>query len=291
MKKVLIATTICTAMLASCGQNSAEYKKLKAENDSLRIENTKSNAEMDEILGTLNDVEADIQSIRDAENYLNIQQQKGDLNKSNREQIKENMQLISETLKKNKQQISELEEKLKKSGIQSSALRKTISRLSSELDQKANMIVTLQEDLAKKNVRIQELDEMVASLNEDVEDLSTTTAAQSEKLQEQDKQLHTAYYCFGTAKELKDQKILSGSGLFKKGSVLKDGDVNKDYFTQVDIRTTKEIKLYSKDADILTTHPTGSYTLEKDDKDQLTLKITNPKEFWSVSKYLVIQVK
>lgn len=103
MKKVLIATTICTAMLASCGQNSAEYKKLKAENDSLRIENTKSNAEMDEILGTLNDVEADIQSIRDAENYLNIQQQKGDLNKSNREQIKENMQLISETLKKNKQ--------------------------------------------------------------------------------------------------------------------------------------------------------------------------------------------
>ena len=129
------------------------------------------------------------------------------------------MQLISETLKKNKQQISELEEKLKKSGIQSSALRKTISRLSSELDQKANMIVTLQEDLAKKNVRIQELDEMVASLNEDVEDLSTTTAAQSEKLQEQDKQLHTAYYCFGTAKELKDQKILSGGGLFAKSKV------------------------------------------------------------------------
>ena len=36
---------------------------------------------------------------------------------------------------------------------------------------------------------------------------------------------------------------------------------------------------------------TGSYALEKDDKGLLTLKITNPKEFWSVSKYLVIQVK
>ena len=78
---------------------------------SLKIENTRANAEMDEILSTLNEVEADIQSIRDAENYLNIQQQKGDLNKSTRERIKENMQLISETLKKNKQQISELEEK------------------------------------------------------------------------------------------------------------------------------------------------------------------------------------
>lgn len=97
--------------------------------------------------------------------------------------------------------------------------------------------------------------------------------------------------CIRNEERTERPKILSGSGLFKKGSVLKDGDVNKDYFTQVDIRTTKEIKLYSKDADILTTHPTGSYTLEKDDKDQLTLKITNPKEFWSVSKYLVIQVK
>ena len=278
MKKVLIATTICTAMLASCGQNSAEYKKLKAENDSLRIENTKSNAEMDEILGTLNDVEADIQSIRDAENYLNIQQQKGDLNKSNREQIKENMQLISE-----------LEEKLKKSGIQSSALRKTISRLSSELDQKANMIVTLQEDLAKKNVRIQELDEMVASLNEDVEDLSTTTAAQSEKLQEQDKQLHTAYYCFGTAKELKDQKILSGGGLFAKSKVLQSG-FNKDYFISIDIREVKEIPLFAGKAKLKSNHPEGSYEFVKDEDGNMTLKITDEKAFWSLGKYLVIEV-
>ena len=30
MKKVLIATPMCTAMLASCVQNSAEYKKLNA---------------------------------------------------------------------------------------------------------------------------------------------------------------------------------------------------------------------------------------------------------------------
>ena len=34
-----------------------------------------------------------------------------------------------------------------------------------------------------------------------------------------------------------------------------------------------------------------SYTLEKDDKGLLTLKITNPDKFWSISKYLVIQVK
>lgn len=289
MKKLLLACT-CATLLVSCGQNSAEYKKLKAENDSLKIENTKSSSEMNEILSILNDVEADIQSIRDAENYLNIQQQTGgELSKSNREQIKQNMQLISETLKKNKETINQLEDKLKKSGIQSSALKKTINRLSSELDQKATMIVALQEDLAKKNVRIQELDEMVSSLNEDVESLATTAAAQSEKLNEQDKALNTAYYCFGTSKELKDQKILSGGGLFSKSKVLQSG-FNKDYFISVDIREVKEIPLFAAKAKLKSNHPEGSYEFVKDEDGNLTLNITDPRTFWSLGKYLVIEV-
>ena len=289
MKRVVIAACICTAMLASCGQNSADYKKLKAENDSLRIENTKGQAEMDEMLATLNDVEADIQSIRDAENYLNIQQQNGDLAKSNRELLKENMQLISETLKKNKQQLGELQDKLKKSGIQSAALKKTIDRLSSELDQKATMIVALQEDLAKKNVRIQELDEMVSSLNEDVENLATTAKAQSEKIDSQDKALNTAFYCFGTSKELKDQKILSGGGLFSKSKALQSG-FNKDYFISIDIREVKEIPLFAGKAKLKSNHPEGSYEFVKDEDGNLTLKITDTKAFWSLGKYLVIEV-
>lgn len=65
---------------------------------------------------------------------------------------------------------------------------------------------------------------------------------------------------------------------------------NKDYFTQIDIRTDKEIKLYSSKAELLTTHP-GSFELVKDAKEQLVLKITNPNQFWSVSRYLVIQVR
>ena len=276
MKKVLLVC-VCTAMLASCGQNSADYKKLKAENDSLRIENTKNTDELNDMLSTLNDIESDFQSIRDAENYLTIQQQTGgELNQSRRDQIKQNMQLISETLKKNKEQISQLEEKLKKSGIQSSALRKTIDRLSSELDQKATMIVALQEDLA-------------SSLNEDVESLATTAAAQSEKLNAQDKALHTAYYCFGTSKELKEQKILSGGGLFSKSKVLQSG-FNKDYFISIDIREVKEIPLFASKAKLKSNHPEGSYEFVEDEDGNLTLKINDEKAFWSLGKYLVIEV-
>ena len=74
MKKVLVVCA-CAVLLASCGQQSAEYKQLQAENDSLRIENTKHTEELNEMLSTLNDIEADFQSIRDPENFLTIQQQ------------------------------------------------------------------------------------------------------------------------------------------------------------------------------------------------------------------------
>ena len=146
-------------------------------------------------------------------------------------------------------------------------------------------IEELQTELASKNIRIQELDAAVSDLSAAKESLAAENEAKAKTVAEQDKSLNAAWFVFGTKSELKAQKIL------QSGDVLKSADFNKDYFTQIDIRTTKEIKLYSKRAELLTTHPTGSYELVKDDKGQLTLKITNPAEFWSVSRYLVIQVK
>jgi len=66
---------------------------------------------------------------------------------------------------------------------------------------------------------------------------------------------------------------------------------NKSYFTKIDIRNEKQIKLYSKSARLLTTHPSSSYSLTKDANKQYVLNITNPQIFWSTSKYLVILVK
>jgi ABC-type Zn uptake system ZnuABC Zn-binding protein ZnuA len=66
---------------------------------------------------------------------------------------------------------------------------------------------------------------------------------------------------------------------------------NKEYFTKIDIRVDKEIKLYSRDAEIMTAHPASSYTLQRDANKQYVLRITNPDQFWSTSKYLVVLVK
>ncbi len=289
MKKVLIAC-ICTVMLASCGQQSAERKKLQAENDSLKIENAKATSELNDMLATLDDIEAGFQSIKEAENYLAVQQKAGnEMTPGRREQIRENMKIVSETLKKNREQIADLQKKLNQSGTKNQSLQKMIDRLSNELNEKTAQIVALQEDLAKKNVRIQELDDIVSDLNENVEDLSTANAAQSEKINAQDKALHTAYYCFGTSKELKAQNILTKKGLFTKTKVLQDG-FNRDYFITIDIREVTEIPLFAAKAKLQSNHPNGSYEFVKDEDGNVTLKINNPDSFWSLSKYLVIEV-
>ena len=96
--------------------------------------------------------------------------------------------------------------------------------------------------------------------------------------------MNTAWYVFGTKKELTDQRIIEG------GKVLQS-NFNKNYFTKIDIRVDKNIKLYSKSVKILTLHPSSSYTLTRDANKQYELTITNPQIFWSTSKYLVIQVK
>ena len=74
------------------------------------------------------------------------------------------------------------------------------------------------------------------------------------------------------------------------GKVLQS-NFNKEYFTKIDIRVDKEVKLYSRSAKILTAHPASSYTLQRDINKQYVLRITNPQAFWSTSKYLVVLVK
>ena len=292
MKKLAVLI-VCAAVMASCdGLSGGSKDQLKAENDSLLMELTQRNAELDEMMGTFNDISEGFRQINAAESRVDLQRgavSEGSL--SAKQQIATDIEFIQKQMQENKEQIAKLEAMLKSSKNNSTQLKKAVESLTQELVAKTQRIEELQAELASKNIRIQELDAAVTGLSTAKEVLTAENEAKAKTVAEQDKALNTAWFVFGTKKELKDQNILTNTGLFQKKQVLKDGDINKDYFTQVDIRTTKEIKLYSKIADVLNTHPAGSYALEKDDKDQLVLKITNPKDFWSVSRYLVIQVK
>ena len=287
MKKILLFS-VCVALLSSCG-NMGKNDAMKGQNDSLSQVLAQRDAELNGIMEAFNEIQDGFRMINEAENRVDLEAGVVE-GRSNVQKIKDDICFIMEKLDANRKRIAELEEQLKNSRYASSQLKNTIANLNKELLAKTQQIETLQAELASKNIRIAELDDAIVGLTQHMNDLVAENKAQSATVATQDKALNAAWFVFGTSSELKEQKIISKKFLQKK-KVLESDDFNKEYFTQIDIRTDKQIMLYSPEAELLTSHPVGSYEFQKNEKGQLALLITNPNKFWSVSRYLVIEVK
>ena len=290
MKKAITAAIAASVLMIGCTKQSTEVRKLQAENDSLLRVNAQTTADFNEMIQLMNEVEDGFRQIKEAENYLVTQKDaNGEVSLTTREQIKNDMTLVAETLQKNKERLDKLQKQLNQNKNQSAALQKTVTRLQNEIEEKTQLITSLQESLAKRDVRIAELDEAVTNLTGQVEHLTTENEQQKEVLMTQDEALNTVYYALGTNKELKEQKIVEGGGLFSSKKVM-EGEFNKNYFTAVDMRKLHDIPFDSKKAKLLTNHPEGTYELQKDNEGYLTLVITNPDSFWSLSRYLGVEL-
>ncbi len=208
---------------------------------------------------------------------------------SDRQVIMENMAFIQKKLKDNRQHINELQQLLRNARQTSketkAAYEAMVDEFAQQLENKGKEIDKLKEQLAQQNIIIAEQDEQIEQLNENVSDLTTQNQEKERAMADQDKKLHTAWYVYGTKKELREQKIL------ERSDVLKSSNFNKSYFKEIDTRETTTIRLYSDKVDIKTSHPSDSYVIEEDKNEECTLRITNPEKFWSVSKYLVVVVK
>ena len=278
----LIFFALCMLSMTACDNKKSDANADNEKTDSLtRIIAQKDN-EINDMLSTLNEIQEGFRQISAAENRVTLAKDGETTNRAS--QIRNDMNFIAQTMKHNRELIAKLQKQAREGSIAAEQLKTTIENLTSELEERNKEIAVLRDELAQKDVRITELDQTVTTLNEDVAQLRTETQEQSNTISNQDRQIHTAWYVFGTKKELTQNRIL------EKGRVLQS-NFNRNYFTKIDIRVDKEIRLYSKSAKILTSHPASSYTLQQDASKQYVLRITNPEVFWSTSKYLVVQVK
>mgnify|MGYP002623119407 CR=1 FL=1 len=273
----------CLLALVSCN-DGVKQANLAAEQqrDSLNQIIAQKENELSDMMTTLSDIEEGFREITEAQSRVALAKQ-GE-GTSSAQRIRENMQFIQTTMKQNKELINKLKQQLRESSFKSDQLKKLIDNLTQQMEEKDRQLQALREELDRKDIHIAELDEQVADLNTSVNNLTEETTQKTETINTQDKQLHTAWFVFGTKKELKEQNILDD------GEVLRS-NFNKEYFTKIDIRIDKEIKLYSKTARMLTAHPSSAYTLQRDANKQYVLRINDPQLFWSTSKYLVILVK
>lgn len=282
MKKLLLAG-FCIVAFAACTQDKPKADMAAAQQrDSLTQIITQKDNEINDLMSTMNEIEEGFREINEAENRLSLAKEGEGSNRTQR--IRENLQFIQSTMKQNRELIEKMKRQLRESTINGEQLQRTIENLTKQMEEKDKQMQQLRAELDAKDIHIMGLDEKIANLNTNVSNLTTEGNKKTQTINAQDKQIHTAWYVFGTKSELKEQRILDD------GQVLRS-NFNRDYFTKIDIRVDKVIKLYSRTAKMLTSHPAGSYTLQRDANKQYVLRITNPQQFWSTSKYLVILVK
>lgn len=280
--------SICFVSLALLLYGCKEYKApvanspTVAKDDSLQQIISQRDTQINNMMGTMNEIQEGFNEISEAENRVNLIQDDERADKAS--QIKEDIKFIADRMQQNRELIKKLQGQLRDSDFKSQELKKVIANMLRQLDEKDQQLQQLRAELDAKNIHIAELDETISNLNNNVTELKSESDEKSQIINNQETQLNTAWYVFGTRPELKDQRILMGDKVLQQ-------NFNKNYFTKIDIRVTREIKLYSKSARLLTSHPAGSYELTRDNNKMYTLAITNPQLFWSTSKYLVVIVK
>jgi len=274
MKQILLSAVVMS-MLISCGNND-ELEQLQAERDSLlQIANNKDET-INDFIQSFNEIEANLETIKQKENIISLKTH-GDieLDDTTKDKINDDILAIYELMKRNNDKLISLRKKLRKANIKASEFEKMIQRMTEQLEAKTEEINTLKNDLARLNIDIENLNLKIANLNSDVDTLLADSEVKDELIEVQDQKLNTAYYVFGSKKELKKNNVITSEGGFigigRMQKLMEN--FNKDYFQTIDIRSTTSIPLLTKKAELITSHPANSYYFAGNEQiDSLVIK-------------------
>jgi DNA repair exonuclease SbcCD ATPase subunit len=270
----------------ACNTDELENKIAELEAEKIEANNALDGKEeiIVDFIGSMNEIEENLAKIKERENIITARFDKGnvEMNNSMKNQIMEDIDLINQLLLDNKDKMAALNAKFHKSEKESNL----------KIQELETMIKSLANRMKEKDAEISGLHEKLAEANKQLMVLFEEYNNRIEELGDKEDKLNTAYYCYGTAKELKEKGIITKSGGFIgiwKSAKLLD-DFNKEYFTKIDISLINEIDLMSKKVKVVTNHPTNSYKVEGEDGSAEKLIILDSEAFWSSSKYLVMVV-
>lgn len=287
MKRILIALLIIP-FFVSCNQK--ELEQLRTQNEQLTEMAQEKDSSINEFIETLNTIEENLDIIKEKESIIAVNTENP--NQSQKQKIASDLSSINNLLAQNKMKIAELDKKLNNSWYQNSKLRKLTDRLKTELDQKSGEIIVLNDKVAKLNIEVENLNGEVTELNSTVLALNTENENKTKAIENATNELNTAYYVFGSSKELQEKKVITKDGGFigiGKTAVLNE-DFNTNEFEKIDITKITTIPVIGKKISLVTSHPTNSYKVEGVETVE-GITILDPAEFWKSSKYLVIAVR
>ncbi len=281
-------TIIMAFLLAvTWGCKQKEIEGLQEDNKRLAAETLKKDSTILLLFQAFNEIEDNLDLIKAKQSVISQNAKDNPEMGSNvRDRINEDIQVINELMIKNKRAIAHLNKKLKDANLKIAEFEKVVERMTRQIGEKEGEINNLKEELVKMNFKVEEL-------NARVDTLTAEGRVKDDIIQSKISELNTAWYVYGTSKELREKGIITKTGGFigigkdkKLGS-----DFDHSYLTRIDVTKFPELALNCKKAKMITTHAGDSYRFEGGPKKVDKLVITNPAKFWETSKILVIEIE
>lgn len=272
--------------LISCKTNVEEMERLQEENQLLKDQLETNMENVESYFADLNQIEENLRIIKEREDLISGETSAGvELGVSQQERINQDIMLIGEMMEKNRELMASLNNRIRNADQRVSGFEQMVERLNHTIEEKEIEIQMLREQLAKMNLQVDLLMARVDTLEQESE-------RKSRLLQEQTLEMNAAWFAMGSRRELIDNKIISREGGFLgigRSNQLRS-DFNKDFFTRIDVTRDFEITIAGENPELITSHHSDSYQIVQEEGETL-LRISDPDRFWSVTRYLIIQIR
>ena len=273
------ATLMALLLLTACG-GKTDTSALEQTIDSLRQANQQQQNSLQEMTTFVTTMSDGMNAIAQQENMI-FNNGGNEGTSLDKEQLKSHLETLANTLTEQRSKIKALTDSLKARGADLSKMQGLIDNLTRQLEEKDKVIAQLRQDVEQKNFSI-------ADLQKKLNVAMAGSAKYEQRAAKAEKELATitsAYVLMGTKEALLD------GGYIDKRKHVQTETMPKGDFTKVNIYQFTELDIPTRSPKLLTDHPRKSYSIEKIDKENRKLVITNPQLFWSSSRYLIIQVK
>ena len=250
---------------------------LKGKLDQLKLDTQLKDALIQESLSFFEEIQSNLETIHLKKNEIKLRAENPNASELDKAWIIEEIKHINYLREENGKKVNSLNNELKKSGLKIRVLENMVERLIKEMASKDIEIAILQSEIEIKTAEYSKVFEAYLVQEMIVSELTD--------------QINTGYYTFGRERELRDNQVIEKQkgfiGIGKKTKLL--NNFNESIFNKIDISMTKEILVEGLKIRFITDHPSASYRLQTTGNNTKII-ILNPKDFWRVTKYLVVLV-
>lgn len=294
MKTTIGLCILLMMVIAGCDNRSAEMEKKNADlqqsNNSLTQELSARDEYIDKVTESINDVYSNLESMQGKESLIlkqktEMESQKHYSHEEIRAMLMEKIGVINTDLKNNRKSLADLQAKVNSYKSQYAGIKKMVATLKQTIDEREKAIAELTQ-------KVQGLENTVTEKTALVNQRDSVIDQQHHVLNDQYRQITTAFYIAGTRDELEKMGIITKEGgfmwgLFGSTTTLASG-FDERYFKPINKVEENSIHVDGKIDDIVPKRNEQFYKkTEMSGGDQSVLTIAEPDHFWQ-DKYLVI---